>query len=71
MHESVDGWIHIAVKDNGAGLPKGFIPATSKSLGMELIHMITQDQLQGRVRVASRPGSGTEVRFEFPVHEKK
>lgn len=42
--------ITIDYRDTGKGLPEGFLPEKSQSLGMQIIHRIIQDQLSGSVR---------------------
>jgi two-component sensor histidine kinase len=55
--------IHLTVKDNGIGLPEDFELKKSESLGMELIRIITEDQLQGKVRQSG--GGGTAFHIVF------
>jgi two-component sensor histidine kinase len=55
--------VQLTVKDNGIGLPEGFAMKKSNSLGMELIRIITEDQLQGKVRITG--GAGTTFRVSF------
>jgi two-component sensor histidine kinase len=55
--------IQLTVKDNGIGLPEGFDMSKSTSLGMELIRIITEDQLQGKVRQTG--GGGTVFQIVF------
>jgi len=54
---------HLTVKDNGVGLPDGYDMKKSESLGMELIRIITEDQLQGKVRLTV--GNGTAFHIVF------
>ena len=56
--------ILLEVADNGAGLPAGFDPHNSLSLGFQLIQALTR-QLHGKVQVLDR--EGTAVQIEFPV----
>lgn len=54
--------ITLEYADNGPGLPEGFDPASSKSFGFELVGLLAR-QLNGTLRVESRPGLGYELRF--------
>jgi two-component sensor histidine kinase len=55
--------VHLTVKDNGIGLPEGFTMKKNDSLGMELIRIITEDQLQGKVRISGRAGTTFHINF--------
>jgi two-component sensor histidine kinase len=55
----------LSVRDEGAGLPEGFDPATSKSLGMTIIAAFTQ-QLDGELEIKARH-PGTEFVVTLPL----
>jgi PAS domain S-box-containing protein len=63
--EETDACLHLVVRDNGVGLPSGFDPRSSDSLGVQVVGMLV-DQMEGTVRYLSAPGGGTEVRVEIP-----
>ena len=48
--------------DDGVGLPQGFAPAQSKSLGMVFIHSLAK-QLGGELTISSEGGLRYELRF--------
>lgn len=54
--------ITLVVADNGIGLPAGFDPTLTSSLGLELIQMLTQ-QLNGTLEVTGTPGLTLTIRF--------
>jgi PAS domain S-box-containing protein len=54
----------LIVADNGVGLPAGFDTARQKTLGMNLVSMLTK-QLQAEIQVKTAPGS--EFRLIFPA----
>jgi len=56
------GDIRIRIEDNGAGLPTGVDPATSDSLGMQLIVSLTA-QLKGEWRLERDAGTRWTVTF--------
>jgi two-component sensor histidine kinase len=60
-----NGHIVLSVRDEGAGLPAGFDPQTTKSLGMRIITAFAQ-QLGGQVR-ADRRSPGTEFVVSIPL----
>lgn len=61
------GSIRLRVADDGVGLPEGFSPATTDSMGTQLVTMLSQ-QIGARVAYA-RPegGSGTQVTLDFTL----
>jgi PAS domain S-box-containing protein len=52
----------LIVRDSGKGLPKDFDFSTTKSLGLRLVNVLT-DQLEGTLEIDCR--SGTEFRISF------
>ena len=54
--------VHIAVSDNGVGLPKDFETRRASSLGMQLIADLTR-QLGGRVSIGEGPGASFTITF--------
>jgi two-component sensor histidine kinase len=52
----------LTIEDNGMGLPAGFDPARSRSLGMSLMHGFSQ-QLGGELSITSR--NGLRIRLSF------
>lgn len=57
------GEIELKVKDNGAGLPEDLDIHASPTLGLQLVSMLAEEQLEGKLDV-SRTG-GTEIRILF------
>ena len=56
------------VKDSGIGLPAGFNLHEVKSLGLQIVQMLTE-QLGGRVEVSSAPGAGASFTVIVPAAE--
>ncbi|GEM_PF-2050127 len=50
---SEGGRIDLTVSDDGVGLPSGFDIDTSKTLGLRLVKVLAEDQLQGNIEVIS------------------
>ncbi|MCF4125511.1 sensor histidine kinase [Methylobacterium sp. SyP6R] len=73
------GWVRLEVRDDGRGIAAAdrerifdpfFTTARhrgSSGLGMHIVYNLVTGQLQGRIAVESREGSGTLVRVEFPA----
>jgi two-component sensor histidine kinase len=53
----------LEIKDNGIGLPPGFDIENSKTLGLQLVKVLT-DQLDGKLEIESKSG----VRFTITFH---
>jgi two-component system, sensor histidine kinase PdtaS len=57
----------VTVADNGAGLPDGFDPEATTSLGLQIVRTLVVGELGGRLRIAPRPGGGTEAVVDLPI----
>ena len=62
---SEDGRINLTVSDDGVGLPPGFDIDTSKTLGLRLVKILTEDQLQGTLEVTSDCGATFKMEFDI------
>ncbi len=62
------GRLHVTVEDNGCGLPQGFDLDTSTSLGLSIVRTLVESELEGFLEVGPRPGGGTRVAVDLPVH---
>lgn len=65
---SGDGIYVLTVADNGRGLPEGFDPLTTKSLGLKLVNFLARHQLRAEIRVRSE--KGTEFIFRMKKTEE-
>ena len=61
-----DGMVHLAVQDDGVGVPSGVEFARPKSLGMQIVKILTR-QLKGTFEVAS--GRPARFKISFPEAE--
>jgi len=52
----------LIVKDNGSGLPKGFSVENSNTLGIELVHLLSE-QIGGKLELASENGAMIKIIF--------
>ncbi len=62
IHTNGDGRVHLSVADDGVGLPAGLNLAETTSLGMQLVHTLTE-QLGGELSVANGQGASFAVAF--------
>ena len=65
MARRSDNRVRIQIRDDGVGLPDGFDPNLTTSLGIKLIRTLMRQQLKGLFEI--RSDKGTEVVVEFPV----
>jgi PAS domain S-box-containing protein len=66
--QRMPGALTITVSDNGDGLPARLKPAESPTLGLQIVHLLTE-QLGGTVEYASQPGHGTCISVAVPATE--
>ena len=62
---SGNGKISLTVSDDGVGLPEGFEINTSKTLGLRVVKILAEDQLDGNLEVVSDKGTTFKVEFEM------
>jgi len=62
-----EGKIGLTVSDDGVGLPPGFDINASKTLGLRMVKILAEDQLQGNLEVISK--EGTTFRIEFEIED--
>lgn len=55
----------LSVSDNGVGLPETVETEQNPSLGLKIVHMLAEDQLQGRMVIERE--RGTRFRVLFPL----
>ncbi len=55
----------LTVADNGRGLPAGMDWKTAPSLGLRLVQMLAQKQLQGVLEVDNSNGLAYHIRFNL------
>ena len=59
----------LTVYDDGVGLPEGFDPKTTKSLGLHIVRTMVEDDLGGRIAFAGE--HGTRVTILLPTGEEE
>jgi two-component sensor histidine kinase len=60
------GWL-VAVCDDGRGLPDGFDPEASSSLGLSIVRTLVESELGGSIHIGAGPAGGTSVRLVVPL----
>jgi len=59
------GRVNLRVSDDGVGLPPGFDIDTTKTLGLHLVKILVEDQLQGKLEVISDGGVTFNMEFDI------
>jgi PAS domain S-box-containing protein len=59
------GVVNLTVSDNGVGLPEGFDFKASKTLGLHVVKILAEEQLDGKLEVVSDKGTTFKVKFEI------
>jgi two-component sensor histidine kinase len=57
--------LHLAVRDDGVGLPEGFDAAADANLGLAIVRTIVEDDLRGTLTFGG--GRGTTVTIRVPI----
>lgn len=57
------GKLHLSVSDDGCGLPAEMRMDKINSLGLKLVRVLVVDQLEGTLRVESKPGTSFHIYF--------
>ena len=62
------GRLHVAVEDDGVGLPDDFDLAASTHLGLSIVRTLVESELGGQLEIGHRPeGPGTRVAIDVPL----
>jgi PAS domain S-box-containing protein len=64
LRRVADNLIFLCVSDDGVGIPPGFDPARSSSLGMQLVVTLAE-QLDGWLEIDRAPGAAFRITFPF------
>ena len=62
------GRLHVSVEDDGKGLPQGFDLDGSTNLGLSIVRTLVESELDGQLEIGPRPGGGTRVGLDLPLH---
>ena len=63
-------FFQMGVRDFGVGLPPGFDPTRTSSLGLQLVHILT-GQLNGKLTIQRENGLAFEIEFsEIKIHNR-
>jgi len=65
LSASQSGRVNLMVSDDGVGLPHGLDIDTNTSLGLRLVKLLTEDQLQGKLDIISEKGTTFIIEFNI------
>jgi len=65
LNASDSGRVNLRVRDDGVGLPAGFDIDKTRSLGLHLVKILVEDQLQGTLEVISDGGATFNMEFDI------
>lgn len=68
LGQTEEGILSLRISDDGVGLPPGFDPSKTTTLGLRLVARLA-NQLNGNFAVAERDDSGTSFQVVFPAPE--
>jgi len=57
--------VSLTVSDDGVGLPEGFDINANKTLGLRVVKILAEEQLEGNLAVISDKGTTFKVEFEI------
>ena len=61
------GRLHVAVEDDGAGLPDTFDLDGSTSLGLSIVRTLVESELGGQLEIGPATVKGTRVDLDIPL----
>jgi len=61
---SVDGTIELTVSDNGVGIPEDIDFKNTETLGLRLVTILAEDQLNGKVNLIKSKGTTFHITFK-------
>ncbi len=63
LHATEDKEIELVIRDNGVGIPRNIDFRKTESLGLQLVSILVEDQLKGKVSLDR--GKGTRFKIKF------
>ncbi|MCE8422306.1 MAG: PAS domain S-box protein [Candidatus Methanoperedens sp.] len=63
LHSTEGGMIELMIEDNGVGIPEEFDLRTVRSLGLHLVNILAENQLQGNIELTRTNGAKFKITF--------
>jgi len=64
LRSTNDHEIELTVSDDGIGIPDGVDIQNAESMGLQLVHLLAENQLDGKIEVDRDGGTSFRIRFE-------
>lgn len=64
LHPARDSEVELIVKDNGVGIPSDLDTRNTNSLGLQLVHVLAEDQLDGTIHLDRSNGTMFQIKFK-------
>ena len=64
LHPARDSEVELIVKDNGVGIPPDLDTRNTNSLGLQLVHVLAEGQLDGTVTLDRSKGTMFQIQFK-------
>ncbi len=64
LHQLDTGQVELVVNDNGIGIPEKIDFRNTQSLGLHLVNLLAEDQLEGKIDLDRSHGSKFTIKFE-------
>jgi two-component sensor histidine kinase/ABC-type uncharacterized transport system substrate-binding protein len=71
LHKDLNGFIEIAVSDNGVGVSPGFDFKNDSKLGLKTMIFIVEDQLNGKMTISQKNGLHVSISFMDNLYERR
>ncbi|MEA2033531.1 MAG: response regulator [Euryarchaeota archaeon] len=68
LSASETGNTSLTVSDDGVGLPEGLDINATRTLGLRLVKILAEDQLQGNLEVTSKEGTTFKIEFDIETN---
>jgi two-component sensor histidine kinase len=65
--ERLAGRLRVTVDDDGVGLPAGFDPDSSLTLGLSIVRTLVESELGGLLELRSGPACGARAVVDVPL----
>lgn len=66
-----DDHLRLTVTDDGKGLPENFSLIDDRGLGLEIVHTMVTEDLEGTFALEPAPGHGTQAIINVPIYTLK
>ncbi|MBT5992500.1 MAG: sensor histidine kinase, partial [Bacteroidetes bacterium] len=65
LKSNKENGVELSVSDNGIGIPEGFDLKTADSLGLKLVKLLVENQLDGSIEMENNNGMKFTIKFNI------